>query len=93
MSYRVLLGEQPREFLSDLDDKSEHIVKENLEKLGENPYPGEGKGDKEKLPVDGRVMYRLHIGRTYTAFYTIADDEVRVREILPIDDAHKKYGA
>ena len=39
-------------------------------------------------------MYRLHIGRSYTAFYTIHDDtsEVRIREILPIDEAHKRYG-
>ena len=40
-------------------------------------------------------MYRLHIGRSYTAFYTIHDEanEVRVREVLPIDEAHKRYGS
>jgi hypothetical protein len=39
-------------------------------------------------------MYRLHIGRTHTAFYDIldAEKEVRVVEILDIDDAHKRYG-
>jgi len=36
----------------------------------------------------------MHISRTYTALYTIDDSDtvVRVREILPIDDAHKRYG-
>lgn len=96
MSYTVLLGEQPREFLEDADDKTERIVKDNLGKLSDNPRPrpGSGRGDREKLPVDGREMYRLHISRTYTALYTIDDeaDEVLVREILPIDDAHKRYG-
>ncbi|EMA18021.1 hypothetical protein [Haloarcula sp. CBA1122] len=35
----------------------------------------------------------MHISRTYTAFYTIAEDEteVRVLEMLPIDEAHDRY--
>lgn len=68
---------------------------EKLEYLAENPYPGRGRGDKEKLPIDGRRdRFRLHISRTYTAIYTVVeeDDEVRVLEILPIDEAHKRYG-
>ncbi|GAB3028572.1 type II toxin-antitoxin system RelE/ParE family toxin [Natronobiforma cellulositropha] len=96
MAFTVLLAEQPREFLTDADEKTGRIVRTNLEKLASEPYPrpGTGRGDREKLPVDGRELYRMHIGRTYTAFYTIHDgaDEVRVREILPIDDAHKRYG-
>ena len=44
--------------------------------------------------IEGKERYRLHIGRTYTAFYIINEDEklVRVVEILSIDVAHKKYG-
>lgn len=96
MGYQVLLGEQPRDFLAGADDKTDRIVRDNLKKLADDPYPrpGAGSGDREKLTVDGREMYRLHISRTFTAVYTINDDsgEVRVREILPIDDAHKRYG-
>jgi len=96
MAFTVLLGDQPRAFLDDSNEKTERIVRENLEKLADEPYPrpGAGQGDREKLPVDGDVMYRLHISRSYTALYTIHDDksEVRVREILPIDEAHKRYG-
>ena len=96
MGYQVLLGDQPRDFLSHADEKTDRIVRENLRQLAHEPYPrpGAGGGDREKLPVDGREMYRLHIGRTYTALYTIHSEveEVRVREILPIDDAHKRYG-
>jgi len=35
-----------------------------------------------------------NIGRTWTAFYDVYEDrnEVRVTEILPIDEAHKRYG-
>jgi mRNA-degrading endonuclease RelE of RelBE toxin-antitoxin system len=64
--------------------------------LADDPYPrpGAGQGGREQLPVDGREMYRMHIGRSYTALYTIDDEEnaVRVREVIPIDEAHKRYG-
>lgn len=44
--------------------------------------------------IDGETLYRLHIGRTHTAFYDVleADAEVRVIEIVDIDEAHKRYG-
>lgn len=93
--YDVLLGDDAREFLDVADDKTARITKENLGYLTENPYPGRGRGDKEKLPIDGRRdRYRMHISRSYTAIYTVLeeDKEVRVLEILPIDDAHKRYG-
>lgn len=93
-SYSVLLGEQPREYIAQLDEKSQRIVKDNLRKLEDDPYPGSGPGDKEKITVDGEEMVRMHIGRTHTAFYVILEDEteVRVVEITDIDDAHKRYG-
>ena len=44
--------------------------------------------------MDGEEIYRLHIGRTHTALYDIlADkDQVRIVELLSIDDAHDRYG-
>jgi mRNA-degrading endonuclease RelE of RelBE toxin-antitoxin system len=93
--FAVLLGDEAREFLAVADEKTERICKEKLGYLAENPYPGRGRGDKEKLPIDGdRDRFRMHISRTYTALYTVLEGEkqVRVLEILPIDDAHKRYG-
>jgi mRNA-degrading endonuclease RelE of RelBE toxin-antitoxin system len=96
MSYNVLLAADAREYVSLLDEKSTRIVKDNLRKLAEDPYPRPGAGsvDREKLTVDGEEIYRLHIGRTHTAFYDIVEDdsEVRVIDIMDIDDAHKRYG-
>lgn len=96
MSYEILLGDDAREYVAALDDKSTRIVKENFRKLADEPYPkpGSGSGDREKLVVDGEEMYRLHIGRTHTAFYVVLEDEseVRVVDITDIDDAHKRYG-
>lgn len=96
MSYNVLLAEEAREYVAVLDDKSKRIVKDNLRKLEDDPHPrpDSGSGDKEKLSVDGEEMYRLHIGRTHTAFYNIVEDknQVRIIEILPIDEAHERYG-
>ena len=36
----------------------------------------------------------MHISRTYTAIYTVLknEKEVRVLEIVSIDEAHKRYG-
>ena len=96
MSYNVLLADDAREYVSLLDEKSTRIVKDNLKKLSDDPYPrpGAGSGDREKLTVDGEEIYRLHIGRTHTAFYDVVEDasEVRVIDIMDIDDAHKRYG-
>ena len=93
--YDVLLGPEAEEFLQVADEKTTRICKEKLHYLAENPYPGRGRGDTEKLPIDGnRDRYRLHISRSFTAFYTVLEDEseVRVLEIVPIDDAHDRYG-
>ena len=96
MSYELLLAEEAREYVAALDEKSTRIIKDNLRKLEDDPYPRpeSSSGDKEKLVVDGEELYQLHIGRTHTAFYDIleADAEVRVIEIVDIDEAHKRYG-
>lgn len=93
--YDVLLAEQAVEFLEAADEKTARVVKEKLRHLAENPYPGRGRGGKEKLPIDGRRdRFRLHVSRAYTAFYTVLEREreVRVLEIIPISDAHERYG-
>lgn len=96
MSYNILLADDAREYLTALDEKSTRIVKENLRKLESDPYPrpDSGQGDKEKLVVEGEEMYRLHIGRTHTAFYVIREDldQVRIVDIMTIDEAHDRYG-
>jgi len=95
MSYNVLIAADAREYVSVLDEKSTRIVKENLRKLANDPYPRpeSGAGDKEKVIVDGEEIYRLHIGRTHTAFYDVleSENEVRVVELMDIDEAHKRY--
>lgn len=94
MSYSVLLADEARAYLQALNEKSQRIIKDNLRKLADDPYPGAGKGDKEKLVVDGEEVFRLHIGRTHTTFYDIVenDDQVKVVDIMDIDEAHKRYG-
>ena len=96
MSYSVLLSEDARDYYASLDEKSQRIVRENLEKLEADPYPrpGAGSGDREQVTVDGEEIYRLHVGRTHTAFYDVLEDEgeVRVVQLLPIDEAHDRYG-
>ncbi|MDY6775377.1 MAG: type II toxin-antitoxin system RelE/ParE family toxin [Halobacteria archaeon] len=92
--YTVLLHPDVEEVLEAVDEKTERIIRENLGYLADDPYPGAGLGDKERLPIDGDDRYRMHIGRTWTAFYDIYEDnsEVGVLEILQIDEAHDRYG-
>ena len=93
--YALRVAPAVNEFLETVDQKSERICKENISYLTDNPYPGSGRGDKEGgITIDGEDVYRMHIGRTYTAFYEIDEDakEVRVLELTTIDDAHERYG-
>jgi mRNA-degrading endonuclease RelE of RelBE toxin-antitoxin system len=94
MTYKVLITTEVQEILQLLDGKSSSIIIKNIRKLKEDPYPGRGSGDKEKLPIKGKMRYRMHIGRTWTIFYSILEEEkeVRVSELIPIDEAHKRYG-
>lgn len=91
--YEVHVALEVRDFLDSLDDKSKRIIKDNLAKL-EQPYPGRGQGDTEQISWKGDEVYRLHIGRSWTAFYDIDEESSRVlvRELMPIDQAHKEYG-
>ena len=93
-TYRVQVAAPVQAFLQAMDEKSRRICSQNMGRLARGPYPGRGPGDKERLPVRGEEVYRLHVGRRYTAFYVILEEKaaVRVFELLPIDQAHKKYG-
>lgn len=95
MADTVRLAGQPVAFLEDSVEKTERIVRDRLRALGEEPYPRPGAeiGERERITVDGRAVIRYHIGRSFTAFYTVheTDEEGRVREIWPIDEAHKRY--
>ncbi|MBN1539406.1 MAG: type II toxin-antitoxin system RelE/ParE family toxin [Candidatus Thermoplasmatota archaeon] len=94
MTYKVHITDDIQEMLRYLDGNSSSIIISNLKKLKEDSYPDRGSGDKEKLPVKGKLRYQMHIGRTWTVFYSVLEEEkqVRVSELIPIDEAHKKYG-
>jgi len=78
-------------YINSLDDKSKLIIKTHLKTLENDPFPGKG-GDKELLNLRQDVkIYRLHIGRSFTVYYEIEGKTVFVNEILPIEQAHKKY--
>ncbi|WP_456474789.1 type II toxin-antitoxin system RelE family toxin [Candidatus Pyrohabitans sp.] len=91
MAYRVLIDREALEYVNSLPEKKQRIVKRTL-KAWRKPYPGFGKGDKEKLIYKGE--YRLHIGRTFTTFYRVYDEEkeVRILKVMTIEKAHKEYG-
>lgn len=95
MKYEIVIRRKSAEFLNDLDDKSRRIITARLSMLKDDPFPGKG-GDKELLKAPkGRHdehVYRLHIGRSFTAFYVILDTTVYITEVMTIEQAHKKYG-
>jgi mRNA-degrading endonuclease RelE of RelBE toxin-antitoxin system len=95
MTYEIRIDLEARDFLHSLDKKSRRIIKQNLRKLESNPYPGPQNsiGDIEEVMVKGREVFRMHISRSYTAFYKVKEQEekVVVTEIVDIDKAHKMY--
>jgi mRNA interferase RelE/StbE len=89
-----MIDEEAGEFLDNLSGKSNKIVKRKLLILEDNPFPKKG-GDKELLiSPKYKELYRLHISRSYTAFYRIIPDEktVIILWLGTIDQAHKLYG-
>ncbi len=94
VNFCVLIDEDAQEFLDNLPIKSHDIVKAKLRVLEDDPFPGKG-GDKELLnSPKHKGLYRLHIARSYTAFYHIFLDEMTVKILWlgTIEQAHKQYG-
>lgn len=94
MTFEVKVRNTADRYISSLPEKSRRIITNTLKGLEENPFPGSG-GDKEKLFLSGGSgIYRLHIARTFTAFYRIDKESriIKVHDILTIEQAHKKYG-
>ena len=91
---KLEIDERALKFLNAISEKSRRTVKKHCLALAEDPFPGRG-GDKEALHMPGfAALYRLHVGRSYTVFYRIFEDEqtVRILEIMTIEQAHKRYG-
>jgi mRNA-degrading endonuclease RelE of RelBE toxin-antitoxin system len=94
LTFEVKVHSTADAFISVVPEKSRRIIKSALKGLEENPFPGSG-GDKEKLDLGAeKKIYRIHIARTFTAFYSVDKDNriVKVHDILTIEQAHKKYG-
>ena len=93
MTFAVLFRRSAADFLNALPEKSQRIVTEKLAVLQTDPYPGSG-GDKERLNTDGMEVFRLHIGRSFTALYIIHTDRdwVEITHLMTIEQAHKRYG-
>lgn len=80
--------------INELPEKSLRIIFDAFKGLERNPWPGTD-GDKEKLRTEDPLeIYRIHIGRSYSALYTIDTGEhaIRVHDVMTIEQAHKKYG-
>ncbi|WP_414837081.1 type II toxin-antitoxin system RelE family toxin [Candidatus Nanohalococcus occultus] len=94
MTYEVRLDLDAAEFLNSQDEKTQSIIKKNLSKLKDEPYPSPEaqSGDREKVTVNCEEVYRIHISRSHTAFYIFnEEDQVIVTDIVDIDTAHKMY--
>ena len=91
--YQIVIKKKALEFLNALPLKSQRIVIEKCKTLADDPFPGQG--DKELIQRRGhKDICRLHISRSYTAFYKVYKDEkmVKILDITTIEQAHKIYG-
>jgi mRNA interferase RelE/StbE len=86
----VVIDRKALLYLSELPEKSQRLIKEKCHALAEDPFSGHG-GDKELLHLEFK-LYRLHVGRSFTVFYQICEEElIKILEIVTIDKAHKLY--
>jgi len=92
--YKILIKRRAKRFFDYLPAESRKIVEEHIRALTESPYPGKGSGDKKRLRLKSREVYRMHVGRSYTIFYEIIEEDntVEVLNILTIEEAHNLYG-
>lgn len=93
IAYQLVIRKKALEFVNALPSKSQKIVIENCKTPAGDPFPGQG--DKEIFHRKGHDdIYRLHISRSYTAFYRIYTNEkmVKILDIITIEQAHKIYG-
>jgi len=72
------------EYVNSLPDKDRRIIKEHLVQL-EDPLTVR---DVEYIR-DG--VCRMHIAHSYTAFFIVLKDCVRIVDVDTIERAHKKY--
>jgi mRNA interferase RelE/StbE len=93
VAYQLVIKKNALEFVNALPSKSQKLVIEKCKTLAKDPFPGQG--DKEIIQRTGhKEIYRLHISRSYTAFYRIYKEEkiVKILDITTIEQAHKIYG-
>jgi mRNA interferase RelE/StbE len=94
LTFLVIVRNTATQFIDSVPEKSRRIIASSLARLEEDPFPGSG-GNKERIILRrGREVYRMHIARMFTVFYSVdlPNKIVRVHEILTIEQAHKKYG-
>jgi len=93
VAYQLVIRKKALGFVNVLPSKSQRVVIENCKTLADDPFPGQG--DKEIIQRKGHDdIYRLHISRSYTAFYKIYKNEkmVKILDISTIEQGHKIYG-
>jgi mRNA interferase RelE/StbE len=93
IAYHLVIRKKALEFVNLLPSKSQRVVIEKCKTLACDPFPGQA--DKEVIHQKGHDdIYRLHISRSYTAFYRIYKNEklVKILDITTIEQAHKIYG-
>ena len=93
VAFQIVISKNALDFINSLPQKSQRIVIEKCKSLADDPFPGQG--DREMIQRrDHKEIYRLHISRSYTAFYKIYKDEkiVKILDVMTIERAHKVYG-
>jgi len=93
VAFQIVISKNALDFINSLPQKSQRIVIEKCKALADDPFPGQG--DRELIQRrDHKEIYRLHISRSYTAFYKIYKDEktVKILDVMTIERAHKVYG-
>ncbi len=78
MKFEVAVDIDAAAFINTQNSKTRRIIHAHLALLEDDPFPGKG-GDKELLNTrPGMKIYRIHIGRSFTAIYVVEGHSVLV---------------
>lgn len=91
-AYRLLVERDALAFLERVGG-TDGVFRDVLDEIRSRPLPGDGRFEKTRIDVDGEPVYRVD-GERYVALYEVVESEqaVRVLDVVPIDEARRRYG-
>lgn len=88
--YEILLASELEPFVDDLGSRKVRMFREEVKRLGTDPFPADTSRSKQSLDVDGKQWFWFRVGRSWYLFYTV-DEEAKEVRIVDVQDSDVAY--